>query len=256
MRSAEKPRVAITRDEPRSGPLSLALGRHGLEPVACSVITHLPPRDPLPLCRAAARLAEFDWVVVSSARAVLALARASALEALREPPRWAVVGPATEAALARHGVSAALTPRDAGAEALLAALLEAEAWSGRKVLMPRAAGGRRSVAAGLRARGASVTEVIGYRTVARPRRAVAAAWRAARPQGVVVASPSAVTALLRAISPAELGRLPAVVAIGPTTAAALRERGLGCSVAPRADFEAAAARCAELLALWPNPAPR
>jgi uroporphyrinogen-III synthase len=116
----------------------------------------------------------------------------------------------------------------------------ADQWTGRRVLLPRAAEGREELAAALRSFGAEVDEVTVYRTVARPGPLVAAAWRAARADAAVVASPSAALALVGALGAAPLQRLGWVVAIGSTTAMTLGALGVPAVVPNRADFEAVA----------------
>ena len=206
MTPREPPRVCVTRDEPREGPLSLALRRHGIDAIACPVVSHLPPRDPVPLRLAAARLSEFDWIVMTSARAIEALARARSPDPLPPGPHWAAVGTGTRTALLRHGLEAGLFPEVAGVEGLLRVLEDKGQWSGQRVLVPHAAGGLPGVAEGLRDRGAAVTETIAYRTVSRRPREIRMAWRAARPRGAVLASPSAVEALVRAVGAPALAR--------------------------------------------------
>lgn len=241
------PRVAVTRDESRNGPLSLALRRHRLEPVVCRVIAHLPTPDPDGMRLALERLDRFHWVVVSSVRAVETMARARAPWPLPREPRWAAVGTATQAALARHGVRASVVPREAGAEHLVSALREADTWPGRRVLVPRAERGHFEVAEALRGLGAAVTEVAAYRTVACPPEEIRAAWQAAAALGVVFASPSAATAFVHAVGSAALAGLPAVIAIGATTATALRGLDVIPCVAPRTEFDAVAHLCSRLL---------
>ena len=206
MTSRGRPRVCVTRAEPRDGPLSLALRRHGLAAIPCPVISHCPPRDPVPLRLAAAGLSEFDWIVVTSARSIEALSRARSPDRLPAGPRWAAVGAGSRAALLRHGLDAELFPEVGGLEGLLRVVEEAGPWSGLRVLVPRAAGGLPGVAEGLRARGAVVTETIAYRTVSRRPREIRRTWRAARPRGAVLASPSAVEALVRAVGAPALAR--------------------------------------------------
>jgi uroporphyrinogen-III synthase/uroporphyrinogen III methyltransferase/synthase len=247
MSTGSAPRVAVTRDEQPGGALSLALRRHGLEPVPCPVLSHLAPQDPGALHRALERLEEYDWIVVTSARTVEVLVRTRAPRPLPERPRWAAVGAATAAALARHGIRAEIVPHEGGAGPLVAALEGANAWPGRKVLVPRAAQGRPETAAALRGFGAQVTEVAAYRTEPRPPEEIRAAWTASDPQGVVFASPSAVHALVDAVGAPAVAGVTAVVAIGATTAEALRRLGVASGVAPRADFDAAAELASRLL---------
>jgi uroporphyrinogen-III synthase len=94
--------------------------------------------------------------------------------------------------------------------------------------------------------GAKVTEVAAYRTEARSPEGIRAAWTAIDPQGVVFASPSAAYAFVEAVGAPALAGV-AVVAIGATTAEALRRLDVIPRVAHRPDFDAAAELAARLL---------
>ena len=233
-------RVAVTRDESAGGPLSEALRRRGLEPVSCAVVDEAPARDMGALARAARELERYDWLVVASARAVAALAEALGGAPLPAALRTAAVGAKTKAALEAAGAVAPLTAEVAGAAALLEALREAGGWAGKRVLLPRAERGGRELAEGLRSLGARVDEVVAYCTLERAVGEIVSAWTAASPDAVVVASPSAARALVRALGADRLRRLEPVVAIGPATAAALARLGVAAVVPPRADFESVA----------------
>jgi uroporphyrinogen-III synthase len=194
------------------------------------------------------RLEVYDWLVVSSVRAVHALASARGPNAWPHTLRGAAVGAHTAQALREHGLERVVTGREGGADALLERLLAIESWPGRHVLAPRAADGRRVVERGLVAAGARVEEVLAYRTAAIPAERLRERWRAARPDAAVIASPSAARALVGAIGAPALCALRGVVAIGPTTAAALRELRVPSRVANAATFEAAAETLHESLA--------
>lgn len=233
-------RVAVTRAEPSDGPLSEALRRRGMVPVSCPVVGEADAPDPGALERAARRLERYDWLVVASGRAVSALRAAAGGRRLPDRIRTAAVGTSTAEALADLSPGTPLTAPEAGARALLERLRTADRWPGRRVLMPRAEGGGRELADGLRALGAEVDEVVAYRTLERPPEEVASAWRAAAADAVVVASPSAARALVGALGAAGLRRMEPVVAIGSTTAIALTGLGVAAVVPPRADFDSMA----------------
>src|SRR5256885_1258338 len=77
----------------------------------------------------------------------------------------------------------------------------------RRVLLPRAAGGGPEWGEALRHGGAVVDEIAAYGTLERPRAEILASWQAAAADAVVVASPSAANALLRAVGAASVRRL-------------------------------------------------
>jgi uroporphyrinogen-III synthase len=172
----------------------------------------------------------YDVVVVASRNAADALVRARAEVGATLPPVVAV-GATTAAALAGHGIDAATPARGDAlgvAEHLLAGTPRP-----RRVLWPRAEGGRDEGTARLRAAGVEVDAPVAYRTVAR---AVddpeVAHGLDALPGAAVVCfyAPSQVVALERALAAcgASLHVLAPVrvVAIGATTAEALRGRGV------------------------------
>ncbi len=199
----------LTRDDVAAYAAALA----PMEVIALPVTRTEPPPDPDAIARALAE--PHDAILVASARAARVVAGATA-------EIWAV-GPATAALL-----PGARVPEVADAASLARALLAARG-ANLRVLVPRAEDGRDEAVAILRAAGAHVIEVVAYRTVAvAADDPVLAAGLAALPRADVVCvfAPSQVAAL------AALTQLAGTfVAIGPTTAAALRERGIEAAVA-------------------------
>lgn len=240
-------RVAVTRDEPIGGPLDAALRGLGLQPMPCPAVVTAPPRHRAALAEAAGLLEEYDWLVVASARAVDALAAAGAPRTWPASLRTAAVGAATAKALSKLGAPAPLAG-PGGARELLDLLAGADHWAGRSVLLPRAEEGLPTLAEGLRALGARVDEVVAYRTLPVPPAALLRAWHAAAPEAAIVTSPSASSALLRALGPRSLRALRGIVAIGPTTAAPLRAAGVPVVLAPSANLSSVAEATS---ALWP-----
>ena len=241
-------RVAVTRDEGPDGPLASALRRHGLTPVCCAVVRESASPEPERLARAARELEQYDWLVVASTRAVAALVAARGAGPLPGGLRTAAVGAVTSDALVAHGAHAPLTAAEAGAAALVEALRDADQWRGRRVLLPRAAGGGPELGEALRHWGAEVEEIAAYGTLERTREEILASWAAAAADAVVVASPSAARALVHAVGAEGVRRLEPVIAIGPTTAMALVAEGVAAVVPPRADFESMAEFVREMLA--------
>lgn len=222
-------RVVVTRPASAGAAMAAALGAAGALPVELPVVEIVaPPDGGAALREAAGHLASYAWIVCTSANAVDRLfAEVHDARALGAA-KVAAVGPATAAALRRHGVVADLVPE----HALGAALVEAFPAPGPKVvggrvLLPRAVAAPDVVPAGLAALGWSVEVVDAYATV---RRGVdeGALERVASADAVTFASPSAVSAFLSA---AGARRLPPVVAtIGPVTSAAARDAGLAVHV--------------------------
>ena len=246
-------RVAVTRDEDQHGPLSAALQHEGFEPVWCVVMEQLPSKQPAALETAAASLDTFDWLVCSSVRAVAALASARTT-AWPRSLKTAAVGAMTADALVAAGADPKpLVAESEGADALWAVLAPIE-WTNRRVLVPTVAGGRRVLIERLRAAGALVTEVEAYRMAPRPAAGIRSEWSAANPDAAIIASPSTATALIGAIGHDALAALRAIVAIGPTTAAALAAAAVPYHLASRADFREAARTLAAVRDLVSPPA--
>lgn len=198
-----------------------------------------PPADIAALKAAADSLDRFDWVVCSSVRAVKAIAR------VRSRPwpagvKTAAVGARTAEALLNVGaVPAPIVGASAGAGALWA-ILSKQRWPGSRVLLPADPGGRSLLGRSLREAGATVEEVEAYRMVPRSDDRIRADWAAASPEAVVIASPKVATRLAEVLGVDALVALAAIVAIGPSTSAALSAAGVPHDTSPRADFAEAA----------------
>jgi uroporphyrinogen-III synthase len=190
-----RPRIVVTRAEPRAAPLAGRLTELGYDVVVCALIETEPlgddPIDPAP----------YDWVVVTSPNGAAELARR-----LSAPPqRLAAIGPGTAAELNEHGLEPDLVPAVSTQEGLLAELPQP---AGR-VLVAAAEGARRLLVDELGADFLPLYRTLELRPPEPPDGDVA-----------VLASASAARALA-----ATGARLP-VVAIGPQTAAAARDSGL------------------------------
>jgi uroporphyrinogen-III synthase len=201
--------VLVTRPDGESDPLVHALRRRGYR------VHAVPMVQTEPVDFNAASLADCDWIVLTSARGVKALAT------LPPGPRFAAVGPETARALRARGVEPSHVPGRADGADLGDTLPEVE---GKRIALVRASAAGEDLPARLRRRGANVEEVTAYRTVEGPA-ASAETLRAALAdpelRAVVFASGSAVRGFLR------LGgstRLPAIT-IGPRTTSSARGRG-------------------------------
>ncbi|MCL4289035.1 MAG: uroporphyrinogen-III synthase [Thermoleophilia bacterium] len=190
-----RPTVAVTSAREGASRLAARLRDAGLSVVECPLVA-IEPIDGPPV-----RAVDYDWVVLTSARAVEQLARR-----LEGPlPRVATIGPGTAEALRAHGVEPALVARRSTQEGLLAELPRP---AGR-VLFAGAEGARDLLAREL---GADVVAL--YRTVELCPETFPAA------DLVVLASASAARAF------AALGGDLECVSIGPVTSAEARRLGL------------------------------
>lgn len=195
--------VLVTRPGGSADPLVPALEAAGFRvhavPTVSTETLAVPPFDG----------AAYDWVVVTSAAGVAALAE------LPRGPRWAAVGPATARALEARGITADLVPAATNAAAIADELPDA---AGARVLLARADAAGRDLPDRLRERGAKVDDVAVYHTVEAPAASsVPLGLALADPDlaAVIFASGSAIHGFLK------LGGLPSLpaVTIGPRTTA-------------------------------------
>ena len=232
--SQAKP-VVVTRAESDNGPLTTQLRDLGLQVLLWPAVS-VAVAQTGPLEEALQKIHEFDWIVFASRYAVAAVT-----ERIANPPanlRVAAVGQATGQVLHQRGWPVDLLPEDANAAALVSAFATKPV-QGTKVLFPASSRALPTIAAGLTQLGATVVQVEAYRT--EPSTLDVGSCRAWIERNeiaaVTFASPSAVIELERALGKEHFDRLlkgTQVVAIGPTTARELVERGRAPVVAESA----------------------
>jgi uroporphyrinogen-III synthase len=220
-------RVLVTRQPEQAAGVADALRSEGAHVIEVPLIEIAPPADLTALREAVARLADYEWLVFTSANAVRAFAIELSGRALPKALRIATVGPSTTEAVTGSlaGATVALTPaEDFRADGLLAAF-RSQDLQGRRILVPASARARDTLASGLKARGALVDVVTAYRTLTpadAPGRIAAALAEGV--DVVTLASPSAVEGFVSACPPGALR--PRAVVIGPVTEQAARQAGL------------------------------
>lgn len=219
-------RVLVTRAVHQAGKLSAALRAAGFEPVEVPVLEIRPPLHSAPLEAALGQLATYDWLILTSANTVRAIAWGSLLDQACGL-KVAAVGEATAAAAREAGLAVSLVPENYVAESLVEAMAGLAA--GKRILLARAETARDIIPDALRAAGATVDVVDAYRNVM-PESAPHL-LRDALQDGIAAAtftSSSSVTHLADAARAAGLAfPFPGVraVSIGPITSATLREYG-------------------------------
>jgi uroporphyrinogen-III synthase len=260
----EPRRVVVTRSEPSDGPLSSELRNLGLPVLVWPAVT-IEPATTGPLEAALRDAASFDWIVFASRHAVAAVTTIMP----GAPPnlRIAAVGQATAQVLRQRGWPVHLLPSEASAAALVAAFQNAAAAGevtpvrensagqanergngpqplrGLRMLFPASSRALPTIAAGLTQLGAEVVQVEAYRTESATSLDVndCRSWIARGGIGAVTfASPSAVDELEHALGKQDFDRLlssAAAVAIGPTTARALMDRGHTATLAESATLQ-------------------
>lgn len=247
--SALRP-VVVTRAEAQNGPLSTHLRQLGLTVLLWPAL-RTASADPDALERELQRVREFSWIVFASRHAVAAVIRRLPIHP--EGVRVAAVGQATAQVLRQRGWRVDVVPDQAEAGALVSALAP-ELQAGTRVLYPASSRALPTIAKGLAQLGVEVTQVEAYRTepagldISQCRQ-----WIDRDGVGAVTfASPSAVIELEQALGKTHLDRLlssAAAIAIGPTTARALAQRGYPAVMAEAATLGGLAASTLRALQL-------
>jgi len=251
-RPLEGKRVVVTRSLVQARDLMARLENMGATVLLFPAVSFSEPTDTAGLDRAIRSLVEFDWILFTSANAARFFAgrcRKLGVEPSQEGNYLcAAVGPATASAVAAEGFSV-----DHVAQEFLGASLAQElsaSLEGKKILLPRSERARPDLPDALRAVGAEVTEVVAYHTggvgVIDP--GVMRAIREAQVDVISFFSPSAIENMRADLGEEVLSRLgarAALAAVGPVTAAALRNAGLPVAIeAPFATAESMAAAIA------------
>jgi uroporphyrinogen III methyltransferase/synthase len=231
-------RIVVTRSPEQAGSLIDALESLGAQAVEAPTFRLLPAEDPEALERAAASVDQNHWVVFEGANAVTRF-----LAALETGPRdlrafgrvrLAAIGPSTADQLAGRGLKADVVVPEFRSERLGEAIAGSGSLDGQRVLIVRPDHLHDVLARDLTGRGATVTDLVAYRSTSAP--ADAPASQALYRQlldgaidAVTFASPTAVARFASIIGTeqaADLLNTTVVAVIGPVTAAAALELGI------------------------------
>jgi uroporphyrinogen III methyltransferase/synthase len=224
-------RVLLTRPAEHSAGWREAFAAAGATVIDHPTVEVVPPPSWEALDEAFARLADYDWLIFTSAAAArLSLARLPVDPRNLTRPRVAAVGGETARAIEDHGLSVALIPEAQRQEGLVQALGGLR--PGTRVLFPQALGGREGLRDALLAGGCIVDVVPASQTIA---------CRDLPPlppfDVATFASPSALRAFVAAHGLPSLHQATVAV-IGPTTGAAASALGLDPLVAPAPNADA------------------
>ena len=226
--------VLVTRPSEQAADLCRALEAHDIRPVAVPTVAI----DRSSAVDGIDRMIDDEldgaaWLVISSANGAAALAERLAVGGRRLPAstRLAAVGPATAKVLQAAGLQIHHVPDEYLTVAIAAGLGDV---AGKRVVLARADAATPELRDALLAAGATVTEVVAYRTVEGPptsRDALNAALHKDL-AGVAFTSSSTVRGLLRLASPTGRQRARAIPAfcIGPVTAETARRSGFDVEV--------------------------
>ena len=243
-------RIVITRAMTDSEELARELSKRGAIPLICPLVSFAEPEDFAPLDKATDEIGRFDWIILTSVRAVRAVAgRASESGRPLRPPgctwRAACIGPVTAEAARLASFPVAHVAETHNGVALAEEL--GSRLRGAKVLLPRSDKANPDLPTALRRYGAEVTEVVAYRTV-KPTdvdRSTLGIIAFGETHAILFFSPSAIKHFGMVSSTSwrslrDLQNEMAITAVGPVTAKALREAGVERMVVS-ADTTAAAA---------------
>ena len=254
-------RILITRARHQAGRLAEALEAHGAEVLRLPTIEIVAPESYAHLDALLEVASGFDWLIVTSANGVVALA--DRLQFLGIPLRRlkhlqvAAIGPATAAAVTRMGLNVTAMPGEYVAEAVVAMLREKIA--GQRVLLARAAVARDVIPEQLRKCGADIHVVEAYRTII-PATSITQVGELfgegkPLPDAVIFTSSSTVNNFIALLAAARMERPEGLraVSIGPVTTRTLREHRWepACEASPY-DIPGVVAACVRQLAM-PHP---
>ncbi len=234
--SGDEPLIVITREAGAGAELARALASRGLRAWHVPAIVIEPSAEPSMLDQVLEDVADLDWLVFTSPRAVDVTCTRRvwpvAWHAMSGRARVATVGPATAARLAAHGISSDVTADESTGRGLPAAMARRSgSLVGRRVLWPRGDRARTGWMDSLARDGVRVIAPVAYFTRWVPADTLApliAAIDARRVAAVTFFSPSSAESLTRAFAHRTLGALKgavAIAAIGPTTAEVLTALG-------------------------------
>ncbi len=232
--------VVVTRSRQQASRLVALLAAAGARCLEVPTLEIGPPDDFAPLDEALKRLAQFHWVVFTSANGVAAFmerlfGRGKDVRALGQA-KIAAIGPATAEALTRWGLKADVLPGAFKAEVLLAALSPLVA-PGSRILLARAQIAREVLPEGLLRLGAEVQVAPVYKTRMPPEipPEADAALRSGKVDVLTFTSSATVHNFARLLGRERLQALvgkATVAAIGPITSATLKEYGINPQIEP------------------------
>lgn len=238
LRSLAGVRILITRPKAENEALANKLRELGAITVELPTIAFVPPENMGPLDLSIKMLSKYDWLIFTSQNGVQFFSNRMSevgepADRLREM-KVAAIGPATASALERLGKEPDYMPDEFLSEQIVFGLGDVK---GKRILLPRTDLASESLPEELRKRGASVDEVVAYRTIV-PEDLSLDRLLLILAQGVDVVtftSPSTVRNLARVAKTNDLGRLLGgikVACIGPVTADAARALGIHVNIVP------------------------
>lgn len=237
-------RIVVTRSREQALDLCERLEGLGARAIEAPSFKLAPPEDPESVERAAASADHYDWIVFESANAV-----GRFIGSLLRGPRdvralggiyICAIGPSTADRLTSFGFKADVVVPEFGADGIADAIEAREPIQGKRVLLVRPDHLRDVLATELSRRGASVTDLVAYRTIPESPETPAAQelYRMLLDgsiDAVTFTSPTGVRRfadLFGHEQAADLLNTTVVASIGPVTAAAAAELGIKTTLMP------------------------
>lgn len=222
-------RVMVTRPRERAAELCFMLEDEGAEIVPLPLLEFLPPSDDRPLRAAAERISRYSWIVFSSSNGASALAEAvrsaGTVRELRRA-RCAAIGSATARTARELGLNVIVEAEVSTSTGLFHSL-RAHLEEDDEILLPVAEEGRPELEQQLRENGFSVTRVAAYQTATLEPHPGEWEWiLVSPPDYIVFASPRTAEAFLSLRDSKKVLDCSSLIAIGPTTAEAMRKLSL------------------------------
>jgi len=229
-------RIIVTRAREQAGQLSSRLREAGAEVFEAPAIKIVSRTDSPAVKAAIARIAEFDWVVVTSVNGVRYLFEALDAAGLDARTlggkKLAAIGPATAQALRDRGLRADAVPEEFKAEGLVEAMGDTSV-KGRKILIARAEEARDVLPEELRHKGAEVTIAPVYSSIMPPDATenLKRIFVKKRPDMIAFTSSSTVKNFMKMAEGKNLDGID-IASIGPITSETIRGFGLKIAVQP------------------------
>jgi uroporphyrinogen-III synthase len=247
-------RILVGRARHQAGSLSSSLRGLGASVIEIPFIEIRKPQSFAPMDQALKRLANYEWLILTSANGVEAMWER--LRKLRITRRHlshlqiAAIGPATKRAIVKHGLKVKMVPEEYVAESVVKGLQDKV--KGKRVLLVRAKVARDVIPDSLRDAGATIDVVEAYETVVpvKSRTRLRSLFRnnARRPHVVTFTSSSTVRNFADLLGQPNTGKSKAgkfgetlaralknvqFASIGPVTSGTLRELELPVAIEAR-----------------------
>ena len=234
-------RILVGRARHQAGSLSTSLRSLGARVIEIPFIEIHKPQSYTPLDAVLKNIKNYDWLILTSVNGVEAMwERARKLRITRRTLKHlqiAAIGPATKAAIVKHGLKVKMVPEEYVAESVVKGLRDKV--SGKQVALIRAKVARDVIPEELRVAGAHVDVVEAYETAVpeKSRVRLRALMRntARRPHIVIFTSSSTAKNFAELLGNGKARSFSRVqfASIGPVTSATLRELQMPVAIEAR-----------------------